>query len=224
MIRPASGHLAGTGLLARTNRWKDTRTRGHPYAESQTKNTGTNLTNAPEGTSTQSQSLRLNGDTSAVPVQCLNATQPALCPLLRTRVLSSDSRRFAALCRKKTTKAATGHKGSSRVDKLGVTGSSPVPPISESPPFAGILLFRGPDDPASYSERFAYSINYNGGVMPSRKSAGSPAAPDRRLKQPFWRSGLRTPCLSGCLRATRRTSGSVPVRFGNVRRSRNVGS
>jgi hypothetical protein len=58
LIRPASGRQAGTGFLARTNRSKDTR-RGHPYAESQTKNTGTNLTTAPDGAPAQSQSLRL---------------------------------------------------------------------------------------------------------------------------------------------------------------------
>jgi len=51
LIRPASGRQAGTGLFARTNHWKDTRqTRGHPYAESQTKSTGTTLTRAPDGT------------------------------------------------------------------------------------------------------------------------------------------------------------------------------
>jgi hypothetical protein len=49
LIRPASGRQAGTGFLARTNRSKDTR-QGHPYAESQTKNTDTNLTRAPDGT------------------------------------------------------------------------------------------------------------------------------------------------------------------------------
>ena len=60
LIRPASGRQAGTGLFARTNHWKDTRqTRGHPYAESQTKSTGTTLTTAPDGTATDSQSLRL---------------------------------------------------------------------------------------------------------------------------------------------------------------------
>jgi len=57
LIRPASGRQAGTGFLARTNRSKDTR-QGHPYAESQTKNTGTTLANAPDGTPTHSQSLR----------------------------------------------------------------------------------------------------------------------------------------------------------------------
>ena len=59
LIRPASGRQAGTGFLARTNRSKDTR-RGHPYAESQTKNTGTNLTTAPDGAPAQSQSLCLS--------------------------------------------------------------------------------------------------------------------------------------------------------------------
>jgi hypothetical protein len=49
LIRPASGRQAGTGFLARTNRSKDTQ-RGHPYAESQTRDTGTNLTTAPDGT------------------------------------------------------------------------------------------------------------------------------------------------------------------------------
>ena len=48
LIRPASGRQAGTGFLARTNRSKDTQ-RGHPYAESQTRNTDTNLTRAPDG-------------------------------------------------------------------------------------------------------------------------------------------------------------------------------
>jgi hypothetical protein len=59
LIRPASGRQAGTGLFARTYHWKDTRTRGHPYAESQTKSTDTNLTTTPDGAPTQSQSLRL---------------------------------------------------------------------------------------------------------------------------------------------------------------------
>jgi hypothetical protein len=58
LIRPASGRRAGTGLFARTYHSKDTRTRGHPYAESQTKNTDTNLTRAPDGTPTHSHSLR----------------------------------------------------------------------------------------------------------------------------------------------------------------------
>jgi hypothetical protein len=66
LIRPASGRQAGTGFLARTNRWKDTR-QGHPLPESQTKNTGTNLTNAPDGTPAESQplatlSVRANAD------------------------------------------------------------------------------------------------------------------------------------------------------------------
>ena len=56
LIRPASGRQAGTGFLARTNRSKDTR-QGHPYAESQTKNTGATLANAPDGTPTHSQML-----------------------------------------------------------------------------------------------------------------------------------------------------------------------
>jgi hypothetical protein len=58
LIRPASGRQAGTGFLARTNRSKDTR-QGHPLTESQTKNTGTNLTNAPDGTPAESQSSHL---------------------------------------------------------------------------------------------------------------------------------------------------------------------
>jgi hypothetical protein len=47
LIRPASGRQTGTGSLARTNRSKDTQ-QGHPYAESQTRDTGTNLTRAPD--------------------------------------------------------------------------------------------------------------------------------------------------------------------------------
>lgn len=54
----ASGRQTGTGFLARTNRSKDTR-RAHPLTESQTKNTGTNLTSAPDGTPAESQSTRL---------------------------------------------------------------------------------------------------------------------------------------------------------------------
>ena len=49
LIRPASGRQAGTGFLARTNRTKYSR-HGHPYAEPQTKDAGTNLTTAPDGT------------------------------------------------------------------------------------------------------------------------------------------------------------------------------
>jgi IS4 transposase len=64
LIRPASGRQAGTGFLTRTNRSKDTR-QGHPYAESQTRNTGTNLTRAPDGTPTESQCLRLSGAAAA---------------------------------------------------------------------------------------------------------------------------------------------------------------
>ena len=45
-----------TSLGRGTNRSKDTR-RGHPYAESQTKNTGTNLTTAPDGTQHSHSSL-----------------------------------------------------------------------------------------------------------------------------------------------------------------------
>jgi hypothetical protein len=55
LIRPASGRQAGTGLFARTNHWKDTRTRGHSRIESQTKSTGTTLTTAPDGTGRCSQ-------------------------------------------------------------------------------------------------------------------------------------------------------------------------
>jgi hypothetical protein len=50
LIRPASGRQAGNGFLARTNRSKDTQ-RGHPYAESQTRNTDTNVTRAQTGPS-----------------------------------------------------------------------------------------------------------------------------------------------------------------------------
>jgi hypothetical protein len=55
LIRPASGRQAGTGLSTRTHHWKDTREQGHSQIESRTKSTGTNLTNAPDGTPTHSQ-------------------------------------------------------------------------------------------------------------------------------------------------------------------------
>jgi hypothetical protein len=55
LIRPASGRQAGTGLLARTDHWKDTRQRGHSKIESQAKSTGTTLTRAPDGTRADSQ-------------------------------------------------------------------------------------------------------------------------------------------------------------------------
>ena len=55
LIRPASGHQAGTGLSDRTNHWKDTRKRGHSTIESRTKSTDTNLANAPDGTTPHSQ-------------------------------------------------------------------------------------------------------------------------------------------------------------------------
>src|SRR5713226_2412606 len=60
LIRPASGRQAGTGLSARTNHWKDTRERGHPLTESRAKSTGTNLTTAPDGATTHSQSSHSN--------------------------------------------------------------------------------------------------------------------------------------------------------------------
>src|SRR5216683_5503113 len=55
LIRPASGRQAGTGLFARTYHWKDIHTRSHSQIESRTKSTDTNLTNAPDGTPTDSQ-------------------------------------------------------------------------------------------------------------------------------------------------------------------------
>jgi hypothetical protein len=56
LIRPASGRQAGTGLSTRTHHSQDTRGRGHPLTESRAKSTDTNLTNAPDGTRTHSQS------------------------------------------------------------------------------------------------------------------------------------------------------------------------
>src|SRR5438034_9252380 len=61
LIRPASGRQAGTGLSTRTHHSQDTRVQGHPLTESQAKSTDTNLTTAPDGTTTHSQSSRLSG-------------------------------------------------------------------------------------------------------------------------------------------------------------------
>jgi hypothetical protein len=47
LIRPANGRQAGTGLFARTDLAKDIRERSHVRDESQTKSTGTTLTNSP---------------------------------------------------------------------------------------------------------------------------------------------------------------------------------
>jgi hypothetical protein len=76
-----------------------------------------------------------------VPVQCLNAPQLRLCPVVGASFVSAVSRRFAGLCRNEPTKGATRHNSSSRVDKLGVTGSSPVPPIHKTLASPGVLCF-----------------------------------------------------------------------------------
>jgi len=55
LIRPASGHQAGTGLFARTHLAKDIRERSHVLTESRPKSTSTTLANAPDGTPTHSQ-------------------------------------------------------------------------------------------------------------------------------------------------------------------------
>ena len=66
LIRPASGRQAGTGHSSPGHITRKTPAeRGHPLTESQAKSTSTNLTTAPDGTATESQSSRLTPDTPA---------------------------------------------------------------------------------------------------------------------------------------------------------------
>jgi hypothetical protein len=66
LIRPANGRQAGTGNSSPGHITRKTPAKqGHPLAESQAKSTGTNLTTAPDGTATDSQSSLLKTSETA---------------------------------------------------------------------------------------------------------------------------------------------------------------
>jgi hypothetical protein len=70
-----------------------------------------------------------NSPTIAVPVQCLNRRQDPFHPF-PCRILDPAESAFESPhLRKQTESDGAGWKGVDRLDKLGVTGSSPVPPI-----------------------------------------------------------------------------------------------
>jgi hypothetical protein len=60
--REVLSFIAGTGLFAWTDHWKDTRRRGHSQIESQTKSTGATLTNSPRGDVRHTHSAGMSPD------------------------------------------------------------------------------------------------------------------------------------------------------------------
>jgi hypothetical protein len=117
LIKPTSGRQAGTGFLARTNRSKDSR-QGHPYAESQTRNTGTQPDKSPRQALQHSHSpLRLVREGvpqgALVPLRKVGVTPPPL----QSRIAGKSARTKTMLpwgrCGRGTT--ATGfHRASVR--------------------------------------------------------------------------------------------------------------